>query len=231
MSAKVLIIIPARNEAKSIESVISEIKEYYPQADYIVINDESFDNTLEILRKNNIPYLNPPINLGIGGAVQLGYQYALKYGYDIAVQIDGDGQHDAAYIKDLIEPILQSEADIVIGSRFITKEGYQSTLLRRIGGKWMRLLIGVCCGYYPTDPTSGFRAVNKKWIELYAKDYPSDYPEPEALIYAKLKGAAVKEVPAVMRERQEGESSINFIKGVYYMIKVSFAIILQRWRE
>lgn len=228
VTKKILIIIPARNESKSIQAVISNIQENCPQADYVVINDESFDNTLEILTQNKIPYLNPPINLGIGGAVQLGYQYALKNDYDIAIQIDGDGQHDAAYIKRLIEPIERGKADIVIGSRYIKKEGFQSSRLRRLGIKWISLLIWLCCGYHSTDPTSGFRAVNKNWIAIYAKNYPADYPEPEALLYARLKKASIEEVPVVMKARQEGVSSINLVKSIYYMMKVSFAIIILR---
>ncbi len=228
---KVLIVIPARNEAKNILAVINRIQEKAPFADYVVINDESFDNTLVILKENKISYLNPPINLGIGGAVQLGYLYALKNGYDIAVQIDGDGQHDPSYIADVIEPIVSGEADIVIGSRFINKEGFQSSAMRRLGIRFLSSLIYICCGYRATDPTSGFRAVNKHWIEAYAVDYPLDYPEPEAIIYSKLKGAKIKEVPVIMKERQGGRSSINFTRSIYYMIKVSLAILIRRWRS
>lgn len=223
---KILIIIPARNELKSIRSVVCNIQKNCPWADYIVINDESFDNTLEILTENGIPHLNPPINLGIGGAVQLGYQYALRNHYDIAVQVDGDGQHDASYIRDLIEPIERGSADIVVGSRYMTKEGFQSSMLRRLGSRWISLLIWLCCGYRPTDPTSGFRAVNKKWIKIYAKKYPADYPEPEALLYARLENAAIEEVSVLMKARQGGHSSINVVNSIYYMMKVSFAIII-----
>lgn len=227
---KIFILIPAHNEADNILQVIKDINEEFPKANYIVINDESNDNTLAILRENHIPYLNPPINLGIGGAVQLGYLYALKYDYDIAIQVDGDGQHDPKYIKQLIEPIEQGQADIVIGSRYIEKKGFQSSVLRRLGKNFLSILIFVCCGYKPTDPTSGFRAVNKKWIAHYAKNYPSDYPEPEALVFAKVNGAKIKDVPVEMRERQGGKSSINLTRSIYYMIKVSLAILLCRWR-
>ncbi len=227
---KIFILIPAHNEADNILQVIRDINEEFPKANYIVINDESHDNTLAILRENHIPYLNPPINLGIGGAVQLGYLYALKYDYDIAIQVDGDGQHDPKYIKQLIEPIEQGQADIVIGSRYIEKKGFQSSVLRRLGKNFLSILIFVCCGYKPTDPTSGFRAVNKKWIEYYAKNYPSDYPEPEALVFAKVNGAKIKDVPVEMRGRQGGKSSINLTRSIYYMIKVSLAILLCRWR-
>ena len=225
---KVLVIIPAYNEQESIISVIDKLKKDYPKADYVVINDCSKDNTLEVLSENHTEYVNLPLNLGIGGGVQTGYKYAMKNGYDIAIQIDGDGQHDTSYLKNVIEPIEKGEADIVIGSRFINKQGFQSSGMRRLGINFLSILIKICCGTKVLDVTSGFRAVNRTYIYEYAREYPVDYPEPEAIVKASLAGARIKEVPVIMKERESGTSSISPLKSVYYMIKVSLAIIVCR---
>lgn len=226
--AKVLVIIPAYNEQESIINVIHKLKNDFSEADYIVINDCSSDNTLQLLEENKANYINLPLNLGIGGGVQTGYKYALQNDYDIAIQIDGDGQHDTLYLKNVIDPILKREADIVIGSRFINKEGFQSSGIRRIGINFLSWLIKICCGTEVLDVTSGFRAVNRKYIAEYAKEYPVDYPEPEAIVNSSLEGAKIIEVPVIMNERTGGTSSISIGKSVYYMIKVSLAIILCR---
>jgi hypothetical protein len=225
---KVLVIIPAYNEEKSILSVIHKLKYDYPDADYVVINDCSKDDTISELESNHANYINLPLNLGIGGGVQTGYKYAWDNGYDIAIQIDGDGQHDTAYLKTVIKPIADGQADIVIGSRFITKEGFQSSGLRRAGINLLSILIQICCGTKIQDVTSGFRAVNREYIKKYAEDYPTDYPEPEAIVSASLAGARIKEVPVVMKERENGTSSISLWQSVYYMIKVSLSIVLCR---
>lgn len=225
---KVLVIIPAYNEQESIISVINKLKQDCPEADYVVINDCSKDNTLQVLNENDANYVNLPLNLGIGGGVQTGYKYALKNGYDIAIQIDGDGQHDTAYLSKVIEPIIQGKADIVIGSRFINKEGFQSSGMRRLGINFLSALIRICCGTKVLDVTSGFRAVNRKYIEDYAGEYPVDYPEPEAIVKSSLAGARIMEVPVIMKERESGTSSISPWKSIYYMIKVSLAIIVCR---
>lgn len=225
---KVLVIIPAYNEEESISKVIDKLKIDFPTADYIVVNDCSRDDTLKVLKDKKASYVNLPLNLGIGGGVQTGYKYARDNGYDIAIQIDGDGQHDTQFLDTVIEPICTGEAEIVIGSRFINKEGFQSTGMRRFGIKFLSALIRVCCGTKVHDVTSGFRAVSGKYIEMYALDYPVDYPEPEAIVRASLAGAKIKEVPVVMKEREGGTSSIYAWKSIYYMIKVSLAIILCR---
>ena len=224
----VLLIIPAYNEAENIERVVEKLIRNFPQYDYVVVNDGSSDGTGELCMEKGYQVLNLPINLGIGGAVQTGYRYALKYGYDIAVQLDGDGQHDAAYVKKLIEPLLAEEADVVIGSRFLRREGFQSSRSRRIGINILSDLIWLCTGKRIRDVTSGFRAVNRKFISIYAEDYPSDYPEPEAIITAVMHRGRVAEVPVVMKEREGGTSSITFRKSVYYMIKVTLAILVKR---
>lgn len=225
---KVLIIIPAYNEAENIEKLIDSIKELCPFADYLVVNDCSKDDTGEILHRVNANYMCNPVNLGIGGTVQGGYVYALKNGYDIAIQVDGDGQHDISYLKDMIEPIEKGEADIVIGSRFIEKQGFQSSTGRRFGINFLSSLIKLCTGIQIKDVTSGFRAVNRKFIKIYADDYPQDYPEPEAIVTGVMHGGVIKEIPVMMKKRTGGTSSINLWKSVYYMIKVSLAIIICR---
>ena len=225
---RVLVIIPAYNEAASIENTVRKLQNDVPEADYIVINDCSKDTTAEVLENNNFSYLSLPVNLGIGGAVQSGYRYALKNNYDIAVQLDGDGQHDSAYLKELIAPIEKEEADITIGSRFIEKKGFQSSGIRRFGIRLLNGMLRMTTGKKITDCTSGFRAVNRKFIALYASQYPMDYPEPEAIVYASVHGARIKEVPVVMQERTAGESSIRPFHSGYYMLKVSLAILLCR---
>ena len=225
---KILVIIPAYNESKNIEKVIKELKKNNPEVDYLVINDCSKDNTKEVLNNINANYLDLPLNLGIGGGVQAGYIYAKENNYDIAIQIDGDGQHDSSYIKEAIYPIINNEADCVIGSRFIKNEGFQSSFLRRVGIKFLSALIKLCCGVKIYDVTSGFRAVNRQMIELFSSDYASDYPEPEAIVTASINGFRLKEFPVIMRERIEGESSIKSFKSIYFMIKVSLAIIIKR---
>jgi hypothetical protein len=225
---KVLIIIPAYQEAANIKRVVDNIINNYPQYDYLVVNDGSRDNTAKICYENNYSYLDLPINLGIGGAVQAGYKYALKNEYDIAIQIDGDGQHDVRFIEGMIKSMIEEEADIVIGSRFIEKQGFQSSSTRRIGIRILSNLIRICTGKRINDVTSGFRLVNRQFIELYADNYPGDYPEPEAIVSALEYGAEIIETPVVMKEREHGSSSINMYKSAYYMIKVSLGIIICR---
>lgn len=225
---KTLIIIPAFNEATNIEQVLSNIGGCTRQADYLVVNDCSSDATEQKLEELHASYISVPVNLGIGGAVQAGYKYAKKNNYDIAIQVDGDGQHDVSYIAEMIRVIDSEEADIVIGSRFIDREGFQSSVLRRIGISLLSNLIFLMCGKKVKDVTSGFRAVNKTFINIYADNYPDDYPEPEAIVTAVLYGGRIKEIPVIMRERISGKSSINFKNSVYYMVKVTLAIIICR---
>ena len=228
LRVKILVIIPAYNEARNIGCVIEELKAKCPWCDYVVINDGSTDKTRTVCRKNGYPVLNLPINLGIGGAVQTGYKYAAKYHYDVAVQIDGDGQHDVSCIPDVIAPIARGEAEVVIGSRFLEGNGFQSTGLRRAGIRFLSRLIQLCTGGRVKDVTSGFRAANRRFIKIYAEDYSSDYPEPEAIVTAFMNRGKVKEVPVTMKARIGGESSINAPRAVYYMIKVTLAIIIRR---
>lgn len=226
---KTLVIIPAYNEEKNILNTIRDLDSSLPGMDRIVINDASTDDTKKILLEENIDFIDLPINLGIGGGVQTGYLYAYENGYDIAVQMDGDGQHCASEIGKIVKPIIDEEADMVIGSRFLTKEGFQSSFLRRVGISFLSWLIYRITKNRIYDVTSGFRAVNKEYIKIFSGEYAQDYPEPESIIVAAKSGARIKEVPVLMRERIYGKSSISPMKSVYYMIKVSLAIIVQNF--
>ena len=225
---KTLIIIPAYNEFENICRVLASLKEEAPDADPLVINDCSTDGTRELLLTEGVDHLSLPINLGIGGGVQAGYLYALENGYDIAIQFDGDGQHDASCIASLVQPLREGLCDVVIGSRFLRGEGFQSSAVRRAGIRFLSELIRFLTGQRVTDVTSGFRAVNRRMIRFYLQSYAQDYPEPEAIISALMTGATVMEVPALMHERQGGRSSISMAASVYYMVKVSLAIIIRR---
>ena len=228
---KKLVIIPAFNESASIVSTVNDIIENAPEFDYIVINDRSRDNTYDICIENNINVINLPLNLGIGGAVQTGYWYAYDNGYDVAVQFDGDGQHDAKYLNDMVKSLVDNNYDMVMGSRYINKEGFQSSSMRRLGIKYFTLLIRILTGKKITDPTSGFRMCNRKIISMFANAYPKDYPEPETTVKVLRKKMNVSEVPVVMRARTEGVSSISPFKSIYYMFKVTLAILIERTRR
>ena len=223
-----LIIIPAYNEAENIEKVVNNLVQNYPQYDYIIVNDGSIDETERICLKNGYQVLNLPINMGIGGAVQTGYCYARDNDYDVAVQIDGDGQHDVKFLADMLKIIEAGEADIVIGSRFVEKEGFQSSQLRRVGIRFLSLLGKILTGVGVKDITSGYRVVNRRFIKTFAYDYPADYPEPEAMVIAAVHGGRIREFPVIMRERENGESSITLKKSIYYMIKVTLAMLIRR---
>ena len=228
---KKLVIIPAFNEEGNLEKTVKDIKDNAPDFDYVIINDCSTDKTLEMCRRHGFSYLNLPVNLGIGGAVQTGYRYAYYHGYDIAVQFYGDGQHSAAHLEDMVTTLIDTESDMVIGSRFIEKEGFQSSGLRRIGIKYFTGLIKLLTGKKITDPTSGMRMVNKKLLEKFTDEYPKDYPEPESVVTILSEKYKVTEIPVVMNAREEGVSSISLKNSVYYMIKVSFAILIARMKK
>ena len=225
---KTLVIIPCYNEQESIVSVVENLKKNAPQVDYLIVNDCSTDNTENILKSNSLNYINNPINLGIGGGVQAGYLYAKYYNYDIAIQMDGDGQHDSSYIDTLIKPVANAELDMSIGSRFITNEGFQTSFMRRFGINIISFMILILTGKRIRDTTSGFRACNKKLINFFATHYADDYPEPEAIVSCITCGYKVGEVPVIMKERQGGVSSIHSIKSVYYMVKVCLSLVIHR---
>ena len=225
---KILVIIPCYNEQESIERVIENLKANAPFADYLIVNDCSTDKTLRILQSNDMNYINNPVNLGIGGGVQAGYLYARENGYDVAVQMDGDGQHDPKYLEKVCAPVIDGTYDMCIGSRFIEKEGFQSSFMRRLGINIISFMIKLFTGKKIYDVTSGYRACNKELINFFADNYADDYPEPEAIITSVLSGFKVGEVPVVMVERQGGTSSIRSLKSAYYMIKVCLALVVDR---
>lgn len=225
---KVLVIIPCYNEESNLERVIARLREAAPWADYLIINDCSTDRSAAICRKNGFPYLDQAVNLGIGGTVQTGYLYARDHGYDATVQLDGDGQHDPAYLAAVLKPVLDGELDMCVGSRFITKEGFQTSFARRMGINILSWIIRLLCGVRVRDTTSGFRACGKELTAFFAEHYAQDYPEPEAILTAVLNGFRVGEVPVVMAERLGGKSSISALRSAYYMVKVCVALVVFR---
>ena len=227
MKLKTLLIIPAYNEEQSIERTIKSVSEF--GYDYIIINDGSTDCTQQILQQNHYNHINLLANLGIGGAVQTGYKYAYEKGYDIAIQFDADGQHDARYIQDLIAPIAENKADLVIGSCFINKttKNQRSSTIRRLGIRFLSGTIKLFSGKRIYDPTSGFRAANRILIAKFADSYPLEYPEPIS-DYELLRSPKyhIKEVPVQMKKRQNGKSSIRSWKPLYAAINVFLSIII-----
>ena len=233
---KVLLIIPAYNEEENILNTYKTIIEYNKKNktnyDVIVINDGSRDSTSEICHKNNIPVIDLIHNLGIGGAVQTGYKYAYYNNYDIAVQFDGDGQHDVRYVKNIIEPIISKKADLVIGSRFVENiDTFKSSFARRIGIKIISWFIKFATGKRIYDTTSGFRACSKEIIKDFAISYPIEYPEPLTTAEILKKKYIVDEVSVEMKEREGGVSSIRAWKNIYYMINVSLALLIIKVRR
>lgn len=227
--SRVLVIIPAYNESEAILDTVNDV--IATGFDYVVVNDGSTDATLDICRSNHVNVLNLPQNLGIGGAVQAGHKYAKKFGYEIDIQVDGDGQHDPSYIAALVDQV-DAGSDLVVGSRFLEKtEGFQSTAMRRLGIAWLSGVIRALTHRTVTDPTSGFRACGPRAINLFCEDYPTDYPEPDSIVTALSRGLVVSEVPVCMRERQSGMSSISGFSSVYYMIKVTLAILISAFSK
>lgn len=223
---KALIIIPAYNEEATIAHVIRQIVFYIPEADILVVNDGSSDNTSSTALSTNVNVADLPFNLGIGGAVQTGYLYAKEKNYDIAIQVDGDGQHNPAYIRKMMEPVINNRADMVIGSRYINKTSYRSPIPRRIGMLFFSILIKLLTGQKVNDTTSGFRVVNKNLINIFCRSYPSDFPEVDVLARLFKKKFRIMEMPVEMLKRQGGKSSITPFRSIYYMVKVSLSLII-----
>lgn len=222
---RVLIIIPAHNEAESLADVIADIRSSL-ECGIVVVDDGSTDQTAQIAIEQGVELLSLPFNLGIGSTVQAGFQFAAREGYDIAVQTDGDGQHDASYIPILIEPILRGESDFVVGSRYLTETGYSGSRGRRAGTAMFSRILSLLIGQRLTDATSGFRAADKALIAQFARDYPRDYPEVEALLVAHMARFRIREIPVEMRQRGGGRSSINKFRSVYYVVKVLLALLV-----
>lgn len=217
----------AYNEEKTIKAVIEEVRSELPDADILVVNDGSADRTGDILNENDeIFRLHLPFNMGIGGAIWTGFNFFLQSDHEVLIRIDGDGQHPPTQARNLIGPILKREADCVIGSRFITREGYLSSLHRRGGIKLLNILTTFLLGQKITDNTSGFRAYSRQAISLLTEDYPFDYPEPIEVYLLHRKGFRIKEISVKMRERSGGISSISLLHSYYYLIKVLLTILV-----
>lgn len=223
---RVAAIVPAYNEARNLPRIAEALRARGPGCDVCVVDDGSTDATARVAASLGFTVLQLPMNLGIGGAVQAGYLWAFERGYDVAVQIDADGQHDPTYLEALLAPIREGDADLVLGSRFLSEGGYRSTRLRRAGIAYLSWFLRLRCGARVTDPTSGFRAANRDAIALFARYYPSDFPEPEAIALAHRAGLRTLEVPVRMHERAHGESSITAAWTLYYLVKVSLALVL-----
>lgn len=228
---RVIVIIPAFNEAETIASVLTKMDEETPDYDLLVVDDGSDDRTAEAVNSTGVAELiRLPFNLGIGGAMQTGYKYALRGGYDIAVQCDADGQHPTDRIKDLVARVEAGDADIIIGSRYVADTNYTPSMSRRVGKSLLSRFVDAIVGGGITDTTSGFRAANREVIALFARHYPDDYPEPETLVILHKAGLRAAEIPVEMLPRQGGETSIDPRKAVYYMVKVCLAIFINIFR-
>jgi glycosyltransferase involved in cell wall biosynthesis len=228
---KILVIIPAYNESKSIGSVIDDVRKYLSSADIAVVNDGSLDETGGIAEGKGVFVLNLPYNLGIGGAVQTGYKFAAEREYEVAVQVDADGQHPPQAIPGLIEAVHNDEADMVIGSRYIENEDREPSLTRSLGKSLLSGVVSFLAGQTITDSSSGFRAMNRRVIHLLASRYPRDYPEPESVILLVREKFRVKEIPVRMNRRMAGKSSITLSKGLYYVIKVIVATVIDMFEK
>lgn len=229
---RVIAVVPAYNEERAIGAVVDEIRASAASFDVVVIDDGSTDATSRVAGEHGAAVVTLPFNLGIGGAVQTGFKYALERGYELAVRLDGDGQHDPAELPKLLAPVQRGEADIVTGSRFADgAAAYRPPFARRIGITWFAKLVSLLTRQRVTDTTSGFQALNLKGIALFAGDYPNDYPEVEATVLVFKHRLRLAEVPVRMREREHGESSITFLRSVYYMLKVTLALLVAMVRK
>jgi glycosyltransferase involved in cell wall biosynthesis len=226
MTARRVAIVPAFNEAQNIGRVIDELHAFDSDIDVVVVSDGSTDATAEVARAHGARVLKLPFNLGIGGAVQTGFRYAWEQGYELAVRCDGDGQHDPSELPKVLAPVLAGDADIVVGSRFTGDESYRSSAVRRIGIRILAAVVSLIAHQRVTDTTSGFQALNRKALALFAADYPHDYPEVEGMVMTIRHRLRLREVPVRMREREHGRSSITALRSIYYMAKVLLALFV-----
>ena len=224
-------IVPAYNEEASIARVVDELRAFDAGLEVVVIDDASTDRTADAARARGAHVVQLPFNLGIGGAVQTGFRYAWERGFDIAVRVDGDGQHDPGELAAVVAPVLADEADIAVGSRFIGGAGYRSSRPRRVGIRLLAWIVSALTRQRITDPTSGFQAANRLGIRLFAADYPHDYPEAEATVMVFKHRLRLREVPVRMRARESGRSSITAVRSVYYLVKVVLAIVVAIFRR
>ena len=230
-TVKRIAIVPAYNEERIISRLLDELRRLDPELEVVVVSDGSTDRTADLAAAAGAHVVRLPFNVGIGGAVQTGFRYAWEGGYQLAVRLDGDGQHDPAQLPAVIAPVAAGEADIAIGSRFIGEGGYRSSAARRVGIRVLAWAVSSITHQRLTDTTSGFQALNRRAIALYAADLPHDYPEVEGIVMAIRHKLRVREVPVTMREREHGSSSIGTLASVYYMIKVLLAIFIDSFRR
>ncbi len=229
---RIVAIVPAFCEEAAIAGVVAEIKAHDSAIDVVVVDDGSPDGTAGAAARAGAAVVRLPFNLGIGAAVQTGFRYALERGYDTAVRLDGDGQHDPAELPKLLAALAKGDADVVTGSRFIGDDRtYRPPLARRIGITWFARLVSMLTRQRVTDTTSGFQALNRRGIALFARDYPSDYPEVEATLLVLRTKLRLVEVPVTMREREHGSSSITFLRSIYYVFKVTLALLVAMARR
>lgn len=228
---RMLVIIPAFNEEHSLAPVIEQVRDALPTADVLVVNDGSTDQTAEVAARSGALVATLPFNLGIGSTMQTGFLYAREHGYDVAFQVDGDGQHDPYELGELLQMLHRSDADVIIGSRYIEDRGYITPWQRRIGIVILARLISIAVRQRFTDPTSGFRAWNRQAIAFCAEDYPFDYPEPESIVTLRRAGLRLLEIPVTMHPRYGGQSSITPVRSAYYMVKVIMSVLINLLRE
>jgi len=228
---KRIAIVPAYNEERNIGRVVDELHAFDAGLEIVVVSDGSTDRTVEVAREHGAHVIRLPFNLGIGGAVQTGFRYAWENGYELAVRVDGDGQHDPAQLSRVLEPVLAGEADIVVGSRFAGGAGYRSSAARRVGIRVLAWVVSVIARQRITDSTSGFQALDRRAIRLFAGDYPHDYPEVEGMVMVIRHRLRLREVPVSMRAREHGRSSIGALASVYYMAKVLLALFVGLFRR
>jgi glycosyltransferase involved in cell wall biosynthesis len=227
VSPRTVAVVPAFDEEEAIAGVVRDVRAFDPEIDVVVVDDGSRDRTADAAAAAGAVVVRLPFNLGIGAAVQTGFRYALERDYDVAVRLDGDGQHDAAELPKLLAPLERDEADVVTGSRFHGDDGsYRPPLGRRLGITWFAKLVSMLSRQRVTDTTSGFQALNRPAIALFARDYPSDYPEVEATVLLLKHRLRLVEVQVEMRERETGSSSITFLSSLYYAIKVTLALFV-----
>ena len=228
-SPRCLVIVPVFNERGSVGRVVRRLRQALPDFDVVVIDDGSTDDTLRQVPAG-VSVVSLPFNLGIGGAMQTGYRYAALHGYDVAVQVDGDGQHRPSEVRRLVDFVLAGEADLAVGSRFLAPTRYRQSLIRRVGASMLGLLIKLLTGLWITDCTSGFRAANRKVIRAFAHWYPEDYPEPEVILLLHRAGYSIGEFSVRMRQRRLGQSSIGLLGGLFYVLKVTTCLLLDTVR-
>ena len=229
-AARCLVIVPVFNESRSIRKVICRLRRAIPQYDVLVVDDGSTDDTVRQVPAG-IPVVSLPFNLGIGGAMQTGYRYAALHGYDIAVQVDGDGQHRPSEVRRLVEHLKNDKVDLVVGSRFLVETRYKQSFVRKVGSLVLRGIIRVLVGMDMSDCTSGFRAANRRVILAFAHWYPEDYPEPEVILLLHRAGFRIGELGVRMRHRRVGRSSIGLWKGLFYVLKVTICLLLDLVRD